>query len=768
MISADFPSAKPTGNVYLDTLIAGGSFAAGAGQKTTITWALGGGGVLEYIPGTYVTTAAWRGYEVQALKAALQQWGNVCNIEFLSATSKAQADLVEYLGTKSDPVYGSGVAGSHDLPDGETSVPLKGVYMWNTYEWSKTGLLQGGQGFSLLLHELGHALGLVHPHADTAKDEAFPGVSNAQDLGDNNLNQSVWTVMSYISGWDQEPIPDSATNAAYGDAGTPMAFDIAAIQAIYGANMSYRTGDDTYVLPTQNDSGTFWNCLWDAGGTDTLSNAAGKLDCIIDLKEAPLTGEHAGGYVSHAPGIAGGYTIAQGALIENAVGGAGDDSLIGNAGDNRLTGGVGADTLEGGAGNDFLDGGAGADALDGGSGIDTAWYHQDWWKYYFTLEEEGIRVHWVDDPGGATELVKGVEFFRFGEGAAQVEVASPDLFANHAPALNVPLEDQVLTAGDDFFYVDYLSSFIEVDADDVLSFTFTQVDASGTVLGTGSLPDWLTLFDELLEGLPEQSDAGTYYLRVTATDLHQISTVDTFSITVIAPATEDDDLILGSSKDDVLQGLQGNDTLSGGDGFDTVSYAESEAGVKVDLGKKTAKGGAGNDTLVGFEKCIGSEYGDTLTGDTGDNDLLGQAGNDVLRGGKGDDTLTGGLGRDLLTGGQGGDIFVFSTDSVADQAQGWYDTLTDFQSGKDKLVFDTLAAADGSPGYSALSRSESVMFHSGEDVTHAVAAGQILIYNRSSGMLYYDVDGVGGADANPVCQFVGTPQITFADFVFIE
>lgn len=768
LIHAEFPTSKPTGNPYLDTLIAGGSFADGSGQKTLIKWAVGDAGVLEYASGAYVTTATWRGYEVQALKTALLQWSNVCNIEFVAASSQAQADLVEYLGTKSDPAYGSGVAGSHDLPDGETPLPLKGAYIWNTYEWSKAGLMQGGQGFNLLLHELGHALGLAHPHADSAKDEAFPGVANSQDIGDHGLNQSIWTVMSYNKGWNLEPTPDSDTNAAYGDAGTPMAFDIAAIQAIYGVNTSFHAGDDIYVLPAKNGTGTYWACLWDADGSDTLSNADGKLGCVINLNEAPLTGENAGGYVSYVPGIAGGYTIAHGVVIENAVGGVGDDAITGNAAANKLTGGGGDDSLSGGAGDDFLDGGAGEDSIDGGSGNDTVWYHQEWWKYYFTVEEEGVRVHWIDDPDGPTELVKNVEVFRFGEGATGVDIATADLFADHPPVLSLPFEEQPLEVGELFVYGDFYYSFLEVDADDELSFTFAQVDAQGMPLGDGSLPAWLSIASELLEGVPEPEDAGSFFIKITATDLQQNSVSDILTLTVIAWATEEDDLIQGSGKDDILQGLEGNDTLIGGDGFDTVSYENAEAGVKVDLGKQMAKGGAGKDMLSGFESVFGSEYNDALTGDAGDNNLQGRTGNDMLKGGKGDDTLTGGLGRDTLTGGWGEDVFVFAADSVADLALGRYDIITDFQTGKDRLVFDALAAADGSPGYYVLTRAENTMFLSAEDATNALVEGQYLIYDKSVGMLYYDVDGPGGTNAKPVCQLVGAPQIRFADFIFIE
>jgi len=101
---------------------------------------------------------------------------------------------------------------------------------------------------------------------------------------------------------------------------------------------------------------------------------------VINLKPAPLTGPNAGGYVSYAPGIVGGYTIANGVVIENATGGKGADDVTGNSADNQITGGGGNDTLTGGHGDDHLLGsggkdllksGAGQDRLEGGAGDDT-------------------------------------------------------------------------------------------------------------------------------------------------------------------------------------------------------------------------------------------------------------------------------------------------------------------------------------------------------------------------------------------------------------
>lgn len=107
-----------------------------------------------------------------------------------------------------------------------------------------------------------------------------------------------------------------------------------------------------YVLPDANRSGTFFSCIWDAGGNDTI-RYGGSRDAVIDLRMATLlNAPGGGGYISRAGDVVGGFTIAKGAVIENAIGGRGDDRLTGNASANRLDGGAGADTLVGGSGDD--------------------------------------------------------------------------------------------------------------------------------------------------------------------------------------------------------------------------------------------------------------------------------------------------------------------------------------------------------------------------------------------------------------------------------
>ena len=113
---------------------------------------------------------------------------------------------------------------------------------------------------------------------------------------------------------------------------------------------------------------------------------------------------------------------------------------------------------------------------------------------------------------------------------------------------------------------------------------------------------------------------------------------------------ENDNAITGGAGDDTLIGNGGADVLDGGAGTDTASYASSGAAVEAFLDGTAGTGGhAAGDTLANIENLIGSAYGDTLTGDDGDNAIAGGAGDDMLIGGGGADALDGGAGTDTAS-----------------------------------------------------------------------------------------------------------------------
>jgi Ca2+-binding RTX toxin-like protein len=95
------------------------------------------------------------------------------------------------------------------------------------------------------------------------------------------------------------------------------------------------------------------------------------------------------------------------------------------------------------------------------------------------------------------------------------------------------------------------------------------------------------------------------------------------------------DIISGCAGDDTARGGAGDDILEGWTGIDTVSYVDAASGVVVSLAISAAQitGGAGVDTIAGFENLTGSNFNDYLTGDWRNNVLSGGRGNDVLDGG---------------------------------------------------------------------------------------------------------------------------------------
>lgn len=182
----------------------------------------------------YGTSQEWTEEQKWAFKVALQKWKNVADITFTEVFSEDEADFVEYAGDKPNGILGAHLAPWHGVG--------KGVYAFGSDKMADSTLQMGGSGFETLLHEIGHGLGLQHPFDGVL----FPGVEDGDgySAGDDGWNQTIFTVMSYNSGWDELGNPPRD----YGQAAGPSAFDIAAIQDLYGANTTYNSDDNVYHL----------------------------------------------------------------------------------------------------------------------------------------------------------------------------------------------------------------------------------------------------------------------------------------------------------------------------------------------------------------------------------------------------------------------------------------------------------------------------------------------------------------------------------------
>jgi hypothetical protein len=294
--------------------------------------------------------------QANAARRALQLFSEISGLRFVEVSDAGAGGIIRF-GTAN---LGNNKSAHAYLPDNN---PLGGDVWLNNSDSFNDTQTNGSFGFATMVHEIGHALGLKHPGNYNAGGGGSQGpYLPAQE--DNNK----YTVMSY------NRHPGSGIHPQ-----TPMLYDIAAIQALYGANNNTRTGNNTY---SWNANQAFIQTIWDAGGNDTISAANQSLAATINLNPGSFSsiGRFSNNSSSRANGN---LAIAYRVTMENAIGGAGNDTLIGNSvannlsgrnGNDYLFGGGGSDTLNGGAGNDVLVGYSGStefDVLTGGTGTDT-------------------------------------------------------------------------------------------------------------------------------------------------------------------------------------------------------------------------------------------------------------------------------------------------------------------------------------------------------------------------------------------------------------
>ena len=490
------------------------------------------------------------------------------------------------------------------------------------------------------------------------------------DFGDNNLNQGLYTMMSYNDGFATNPAGalDPGTTPGFGWEGTPMAFDIAALQYLYGANTTTRAGNTTYTLPTANAAGSFYSSIWDAGGIDTIVTA-GNANTVIDLRAATLLNANGGGgFLSKVNGINGGFTIAAGAVIENATGGGGADSITGNTASNVLTGNGGVDFLNGGDGNDTLNGGLGNVQCTGGAGTDTVNWSSATGAIVFTLGATGNGVT-ANVAGIGVDTLSGIENLIGGAAADTLTGnASANLLGGGLGA------DQLNgLAGNDIYVVDNVGDAVN----ETLNAGTDTVQTTLAAYTLGANVEWLAY-----------TGTGNFTGKGNALS-NKISG--------------------GAGSDYITMDGAGNDAVNGFEGFiDTIDF-RLLGGAVVNFVTNVNAGSAAGDSFLNIERVFGSNTAaDDVTGGNREAVYSGFGGNDILRGGSkadtlngndGNDTITGngsvdtiegGRDNDSLTGNASGDFFVFR-ETFASGGIG-QDVVTDFTDGVDKLKFGAATA----------------------------------------------------------------------------
>lgn len=467
---------------------------------------------LGHYPGVQSPTAAQR----EGITRALEAWEQVANIDFVE-TNSSQAQLRIAFGD----LPGTWLGMTHVTYVGSGVLNKAEVWLDTTYSYM-ADTTPGTFGHFVALHEIGHVLGLGHPFGHA---HALP----------KQFDHAGYTVMSYDdhpgTGRDAVGLPLAPQ--------TPMLYDMVAAQFLYGpANSS--NGDNTYAF---TDGLAQIRTIWDSGGIDTIDASGQVLPVVIDLREGAASDIGRRGSGKNWTKVADdNVRIAFGTVIENAKGGAGNDTIIGNAAANRLEGGAGNDVLEGGGGKDTF-------VFSGRFGTD--------------------RI--VDIADG-----EWLEFNGIARSALSFQRSGQDLIIRHG-------SDKVIVEG---FHQIARSLYINGEL-------WSGEDRNGTLLSP-SEPSGAQLV----------GSAGRDTLRGTALNDH-LAGLDG-NDRLIGLKGDDrleggngNDVLEGGVGEDVLDGGTGNDRLRGGDGNDTLSGGDGDDRLDGGNGDDVFIADPGNDVILG-------------------------------------------------------------------------------------------------------------------------------------------------------------------------
>lgn len=508
-------------------------------------------------------------------------------------------------------------------------------------------------------------------------DNVFDGVS-----GDDTVSYSL--ASPYITFINEDVEINEVAKPAL--AGVTVSLAVSGAQATGGSGMDTLKNIDNLIGSRFSDrlTGNASANILDGGlGADVLTGGDGNdvyyvdaADLVIETNAAKTQIDTVRSSVSYMLGA----NLETLELIgKEDIHGTGNElqnTLIGNDGDNLLDGAGGADRMEGGKGDDlYLVDGFDTVIEASSGGTDTV------------MTEVGI----LNDalPANVENLLLRGSANLTGKGNTLANV----IYANIGDNILDGVKNSSTSAKDTLSYEFGSMSGVRVNLS--LLNTAQNTGGSGTdtlvgdpVVGYGFQNLTGSYYDDILQGTAptlDDSKAGDNVLNGLGgsdTVSYENSAVSgvTIDLTLegkaqITGGSGTDTLwsienITGSTFDDVFFASAGNNVLDGGNGTDTVSYARSGNLVMVSLAisKLQNTGGSGMDTLLKIENMIGSDYNDTLTGNTGAN---------RLDGGKGADTLQGGAGDDIYVLDHTGDTVIEKSAQGSDTVQ----TLVDFTLG---------------------------------------------------------------------------------------
>lgn len=579
-------------------------------------------------------------------------------------------------------------------------------------------VLDGGAGADTMIggddddsYSVDNASDVVKEGADAGMDTVLAGVTYTLS---GNMENLVLTSSANIDGTG-----NVLDNTISGSSGNNVLDGGIGADAMLGGN-----GDDTYVVDNAGDA-----------VTETASQG-------IDTVRAGI---------SYALGAEVEKLSLMGSANIDGTGNSLDNAIKGNLGDNLLNGGAGADTLTGSSGNDIYVVDVGdtvVEAAAAAGGVDTV--RADF-SYSLATGVENLELLGSGNINGTGNSQNNLMYGNSGANQLAGGAGNDTLGGSGI--------GDILTggAGNDTYLVDSAVVILE-----------NAGGGTDTVKAEGSYTLGANLENLILNAFAGGSGTGNSLNNVIGGNdgANQLT------------GGAGDDTMTGGAGADRLTGGDGNDSLDGGAGVDTMNGgAGNDVYVLdnvLDLVSETASGGV--DTVqVAFSYTLapGSAIENvTLTGlgaingygNGGDNVIVGNQGANTLHGGNGNgaDTMNGGLAKDILIGGGGIDQFVF--DSVLD-GESNVDTIADFGlgGGGEKIVLDDAIFSSLHPGSLAVAQ-----FIKGTDVTVAADANDFLIYNMTSGELFYDADG-NGAAAAPVlfAVFTDHPGLSAGAFLVI-
>jgi serralysin len=737
--------------------------------------------------------------QITQTERALLAWSDVADITFVRVGSGTGAQAYSNSASILFANYATGEEGAAafgNYPGNPDFASSSGDVWVNRTLSYNANPVPGGYGGLVLVHEIGHAIGLAHPGDYNAGDGVqITYAANAEYYEDS----AQYTVMSYFD----EIETGASFNGAY--SAVPMLDDISAAQQEYGANNATRTGNTVYGFNSTADRTWFAAtgpnmalvfAVWDAGGVDTFDFSGYAQAQVIDLQA---------GHFSNVGGLVGNVAIAANVVIENAIGGVAADQLLGNAAANQLSGGGGSDLLYGGLGADSLAGGLGADTFVYRAIDESAASAQDVISD-FASGVDKIDLSSLSMSGYTIDQSGGVSTLRVTSAAGILTVslvgalAAGDLIL---PSVLQPVPGQTYTGGagndvltggagadvfvgggggdnmtggagaDTFRYTaasDSRSDAYDIITDfttgsDKLDLAGVQpIEVSLVTAGTATFVFVNAPGGQMTIGATGQINGSD----VLTHDGHGVYMIGDGAANILVGGATGD-VIQAGAGDDVIIGGGGGDVLFGQGGADTFKYliatdANSagpdglyvfETGIdKIDLSAaaptEVSLVRAGGSTFLFASTPTGSMQLATVAYDLNVNDLItgmsrgvyviGDSSANTVIGGALNDLIQAGGGGDALWGGAGADTFRYT--AVSDSAPGnggaGLDSIFDFQSGVDKLDLTSV--------------------HTGaNDVCGVLSMG-------GSTFVFVDLGGDGIGDM--AIQLTHTPSIQAGDILF--